>query len=397
MGWDATFILACVSLIAVFAGAGLPIPVLDAYRAAGLRTSDFAYASCAYFVAAAVGLLLFGRLSDLLGRKPVAATSLVIAAVGCAIMIAVDAAGWLIVARGFQGLACGVAPGALGAYIVDTAGQRRWLPALVTGSAPMIGLPGGALAGGALVELGGIDKNAMFATGAGALGVLSLALLTCREPVTRRRGVWATVKPRLALPLSARKEALTVAGIFVATWPLGGFYQAFGSIVAEDILGATDVLTAGLIFASIMLLNPLGGAIAPAVPARWGVAIGMSAYGACLVGATLALWNEKASLFVLASLLCGIAQGIAATCAMRLLIPVAAPQDRAGVVATIYFIAYLSVAVAGLAAGLGANLVDLKQIAAMYAALGLLATTLVVGSAILPEPRRSTTSKKAGH
>jgi MFS family permease len=136
----------------VFATAGTPIPLYNLYRAQdGITNADLGMVSVAYFVAAAVSLLVLGRLSNHLGRRPIAISALISAALSCVILMSTRGASALFVARALQGFACGIASSGLGAYVVDTAPPRpRWLAALITGSAPMVGIPIGALACGAL-------------------------------------------------------------------------------------------------------------------------------------------------------------------------------------------------------------------------------------------------------
>ena len=60
---DGAFAAASAALILVFISAGAPIPLMASYRAAGVDNAGFAYASVAYFFAAAAGLL--GPLMDM--------------------------------------------------------------------------------------------------------------------------------------------------------------------------------------------------------------------------------------------------------------------------------------------------------------------------------------------
>ena len=140
----------------VFAAAGTPIPLYNTYRAEdGINNADLGIVSVGYFVAAAASLLVFGRLSNYLGRRPVGLAALVSAALACLLLIGMRGVLPLLVARVLQGLACGLASSGLGSYVIDSAPARpRWLPAAITGSAPMLGILIGALTCGALALYG---------------------------------------------------------------------------------------------------------------------------------------------------------------------------------------------------------------------------------------------------
>src|SRR4051812_17994399 len=152
----AAFVVATCAFVIVFAAAGTPIPLFNTYRADdGVTKGDLGMVSVGYFVAAAASLLLLGRLSNHVGRRPVAIAAVGTAALSCVLLVGMHGVVPLMVARVLQGLACGLAPSALGSYVVDSAPARPpWLPAVITGSAPMVGIPLGALTCGALAQYG---------------------------------------------------------------------------------------------------------------------------------------------------------------------------------------------------------------------------------------------------
>ena len=372
LGTGGGFVAASASLILVFVAAGAPIPLMATYRAAEVDNTALALASVAYFVAAAAGLLVLGRLSTHVGRRPAGLLALAVAGLGCVVMALVDGPAWLIVGRGLQGLACGVAPGPLAAFVVDTSRERQWLAALITGSAPMIGLPLGAALAGLVAELGPGTSPWIFVGLVVALAFCAVGLWLSPETVRRSPGALASLRPRVQLSRRLRRATLAAAAVFVATWPLGGFYQAFGSVVADDVLGSRSPFAAGVIFASIMVLNPVGGVLARRVAPRRGVVSAMVGYAIILIGAALALRVGNAWLFVGASLIGGLLQGVAATCAMRILLPRTRIADRSDVFAAIYLIAYASVAIAGVGAARLAEHLPLDSVVMVYVATGLI-------------------------
>lgn len=388
---NGAFVTASAALILVFAAAGSPIPVMGEFRDEGVSNAQLAYASAAYFVLAAGGLLVLGRLSTHIGRRRASLIAVVAAVAGVLLMVLVDGAISLVVARALQGLACGVAPGALGAYVVDTSGARRWLSAMITGSAPMIGLPVGALLSGLAVEIDDRGADVIFVAGAVALSLAAVALTRAPETVERRPGAIASLVPKIRVPHGIRRSTAAAAFVFVATWPLGGFYQAFGSVVALDVLGSSSALAAGAMFASIMILNPLGGVLAARTPARAGVAVGMLGYGAALLCAAIGLVLGSALAFVIASLVGGVLQGVASTSAMRLLLPRTTVSDRADVLTAIYVTAYGSVALSGIAAAILAPQMPLESVALVYVAVG---ASAAVVAAFLP-PRQNVPRERA--
>src|SRR3954469_10569208 len=147
---------AACSLVAVFAASASPIPLYELYRRTdGLSHADLSLTAVAYFVAVMAALVVFGRLSNHLGRRPVALAALVVTAAGTLVLTEVHSVAPLIAGRVLQGIGCGRAASALAAFIVDSApASPSWLASAVTTGSPMVGLTLGALAPGAPPEYG---------------------------------------------------------------------------------------------------------------------------------------------------------------------------------------------------------------------------------------------------
>ena len=236
----------------------------------------------------------------------------------------------------------------------------------------MIGLPLGAIMAGIAAQAGAPAPH-LFSASTVVLGACIVGVVVAVETVAPRRGAVASLVPRVRVPRELWRPVAASAAVFVATWPLGGFYQAFGSIVAVDVLGSTSALAAGGMFASIMVLNPVGGVVASTFEPRRAFAVAMLMYAALLAIALAALRLGSPSWFVLAGLVGGALQGVAATSAMRMLLPRTRIQHRSDVLAAVYGIAYGSVAVAGLAAAPAAAQMPLDLVALIYGGIGIAA------------------------
>lgn len=388
----AGFWVAAGSLVLIFATSGAAIPLFGFYRArAGIDNGDLGWASAGYFTAAAVALLVLGRLSDHRGRRPVALAALVSSALSCLALLHVDGAAALLLARALQGLACGLGSSALGAYLVDAAPPRpRWLAPAIAGSAPMIGIPIGALSSGALAQYGPAPTTLVFEIG-GALLVAACALLSLSpETTTRRDGALRSMRPRLLVVPGTGRAVVAVGAAFVATWSMGGFYQAFGPSVVAERLGTTSPLLAGAVFASVMILTPVSSPCAGVVSPAFALRIGMLLFVAAVVAIVVSLGSGAAAPFIAASLLVGVAQGVANTGGLRELLASTPAHDRGGVLSTIFLIGYCGAALPGMVAGRAAHVVDAYTIAIAYATLGVLSAVvaLAAGGRARPGPSR---------
>jgi MFS family permease len=348
-----TFIAAACALVLVFAAAGVPIPLYNVYRAEdNITNGDLALVSVGYFVAAATSLLVLGRLSDYLGRRPVALASLTSAALGTLILTGTHTVIPLLAGRILQGLACGIASSSLGSYVVDTAPKgRSWLPAAITSSAPMLGVPLGALMSGALVEFGPAPRILAYVVIAALLGLLAVIVASGPETRPRAPGALASLRPKVQIAAGSGRLVAAAGASSVATWSLGGFYQAFGPSFTAEHLGTVNALASAAVFSSVMILNPLGGRLASGLSPATSLRAGMVVFILALIAILTTLRLGWIAPLIGASLVVGIAQGAAATGAMQALLSEAKGDERAGILSTFFLISYCGAAIPGIIAG----------------------------------------------
>ncbi|WP_208738290.1 MFS transporter [Oceanidesulfovibrio marinus] len=374
------FIAATISLLMAFAVSATPIPLYDIYRRAdGLTYSDLSLTAVVYFVGAITALLIFGRISDHLGRKPVTFLVFGLEAVACILLLDVDSALPLVIGRLLLGLACGLASSAIASYVVDSApSSPHWLPAVVVANSPMTGLTLGAIASGALVEYGPYPRVLCYVVVLAGIVVSALLVALSKETVTRTPGLLASLRPKFSLPQADRRLYPVAACTFVATWALGGFFQAYGPSIAADQLGTQDTLTAALVFSSYLLPcvigGPLAGRFSPATAQRLGMVVFTLAVGGVLV----ALKMSAVGVFLLTSAIAGAAQGTVVTGSIRSLLADVSPQKRAGVLSLIYATSYTGAAVPSFIAGQLSHFMGLFQIAVCYGFLAVLACIIIL-------------------
>lgn len=377
------FLPATASFIAVFAAGATPIPLYDTYGTVdGLTSSEFSLVAVAYFVAAVLALLVLGRLSNHLGRKPVSLAALLLAIAGCAVLLTVDSLTPLLIGRTLQGLAAGVASSALSAYAVDSApASPRWLVGTVTSAAATVGLAIGAFGSGALVEHAAAPRVLVYCVAAAVLVVCAVAILASPETVRPVRGARASLVPQLRVPLRARPFLPVAAAVFVSTWALGGYYQSFGPLVTSIHLGTDNALVAAAVFASYMapavLGGPIAGRLTPAAAQRIGMILVLAAVGGLIV----AISAQSAVVFISAGVLGGIGMGIASSGSMRVLLPAAKPAERAGLLSAVYAISYTGAAIPSLIAGQLTRTIGLLDITIGYGILVAIACTITLISA----------------
>lgn len=396
----ASFPVVVVALLLVFIGSGTPIPLYATYRREfAVSSADLAVTTVVYLAVTAAALLLLGRLSDVLGRRPVAIAAVVCAALGLVALERVDGLGPLLAGRVLQGLACGTATSALGTYAVESAPARpAWAGPVVAANGPAFAIPFGALVSGVLVQYAPAPRHLGYLLVVVGLTGCAALLAFCRETVRRpraglRTAVGSALRPRVHLPAGRAPTVVAISGGLVATWSLSGFFQAFSPAVTVDRLGSTSALLAAVVFASIVVLSPLGGALGARLDAVRALAVGMVVFGGAAVGVVVAVHASTTAPLLVAALVGGVALGAVGGAGMRLMLADAEPEQRAGIIATVYLISYSGAAVPGLVGGQLSRSWDVPRLATGYGALVLVA--VAIGLIALAVSRR--TGRGAGH
>lgn len=374
------FLAATASMLMAFAASATPIPLYDIYRRAdGLTYSDLSLTAVVYFIGAITALLVFGRISNHLGRKPVVFLAFGLAAVASVVLLDVTSAWPLIVARLLLGLACGLASSSIASYVVDNAPTSRpWLGAVVVANAPMVGLTFGALASGALVEYAPYPRTLCYAVVLAGLAACAALVALGRETVKRTPGLFASLRPAFSLPYTDRRLYPVAACTFVATWALGGFYQAYGTSISASQLGTQSTLLAAVVFSSYLLPCAIGGPLSARLSPARAQRLGMVVFTLAVFGSLAALKTSLTGPFLLSCVIAGAAQGVVVTGSIRSLLEGVSRQERAGVLSIIYATSYAGAAVPSFIAGRLSHFMDLFQIATCYGFLAAAACIVIL-------------------
>ncbi|QJB57525.1 MFS transporter [Pseudodesulfovibrio sp. zrk46] len=382
------FIAATLSMLMAFAASATPIPLYDVYRRSEeLSYSDLALTAVVYFIGAITALLIFGRISNHLGRKPVTIITFGLSAVATVLLLDVDGVFPLVAARLLLGLSCGLASSAIAAYVVDSAPPKlSWLSAVIVGNSPMVGLTLGALASGILVEYGPYPRMLCYWLILAEMAVVCLLIVMGKETVERKPGLLASFRPSFSLPHADRRLYPIAACLFVATWALGGFFQAYGPSIAADELGSRSTIMAAIVFASFLLPSAIGGPLSARLSPARAQRIGIVVFTLAVGGVIYAIKMSFIPVFLGMSAIAGAAQGVALTGSIRALLDGITSQERAGVLSLIYATSYTGAAVTSLLAGQLSKFMTLFQVISCYGGLAVVACFITL--AFAREPQR---------
>jgi len=203
--------LAFAAVSAIFvtfmAASSVPSPLYVVYQHEWHFSASTLTAVFAVYVFGLLGaLLVIGKLSDHLGRRPVLGAA--IALEGCALVLFLIAGDVMTLdaARIAQGIATGAAITTLGAALIDlNPPHAPGRAGMVNGVAPIAGLAIGALGCGALVQLAPDPTHLVYVLLLAGMLLAGAAVARMPETSARRSGALASLRPRAAIPAAARR------------------------------------------------------------------------------------------------------------------------------------------------------------------------------------------------
>src|SRR3990167_3157094 len=338
-----------ITLLSFLAASTAPTPLYHLYQehlqfSAATLTLIFGV----YAISLLAALLTVGSLSDYLGRKPVIFTAVALNMLAMLLFINADSVAWLISARVLQGFATGMATAALGAALLDT--DRQQGP-LVNSVAPLLGMAAGAMGCGLLAEFAPLPLQLTFWVLLAMFGLQALYVWRLPESVSAQRGALAALRPTLHVPIQARRALWVVLPINTAAWALGGFYASLAPSLVRTATGSTSNLIGGATVAVLTVTGALMIYTLRSRPADKVLRVGASILPVGVALILLAVHSASLPLFFIGTLVAGCGFGASFLGALRSVVPLALPHERAGLMSAFYVLSYLAFCLPSLLAG----------------------------------------------
>ncbi|WP_198389100.1 MFS transporter [Burkholderia ubonensis] len=380
-----------ITLVGYLAASSVPTPLYRLYQAQWhfspmLLTLIFGV----YALSLLSALIVAGALSDYIGRRPVISAALVLEMGAMGLFLAAAGPGWLIAARVLQGVATGLATASVAAALIDLDRERG---AFTNGLAPMGGMSLGVLGSTALAQLAPAPLHLAFVL---LLALFAFQLLqTWRTPETAggRPGALMSLRPSISVPPAARAELLAITPINIAVWALGGFYLSLMPSLIGKVTGAASVWFGGL---SVAALTLSGGAAVLVVRLRKPLPVLIVGALALLIGIPAILAGADlgvTAILLVGSVIAGVGFGAGFLGAVRSVMPLAQPHERAGLMAAFYVESYLANSLPAILAGYMTPRLGLLKVANFYGGALML---LVLAGLVLAIVRHRSDRRVAG-
>lgn len=380
-----------LAFTSLYLGAGFITPLLVVYRERwGFPPAMLTVAFAVYAIGFLVAALTLGALSDHIGRRPVIVGALLVQVVATLLFLFAPDISWVVAGRIVQGVASGAATAAFTAALVEFSPRGRAALGATLGSVGLTGgLALGSLLAGVAIQFTPHANTILFVVLL-VLTVLGVGVaLLSPETVPRNPGAARSLIPRVSIPRPARAEFAAAAPVVAAVWMLAGLSGG----LAPSMVRSVFHLESGV-------LNGLAGFIAPAVSVITGFAlarvdmrramtIGIVAAIVGSAGIIGGVLTQSLLLMFLGQAIAGVAFGASFTAALRLILPHAAPAERAGVVAGIYVVSYTAFGVPIIVEGQLAGVVGQVPAVVGYALLTIVLAAISLIAQQVARKRRN--------
>lgn len=330
-------------------------------------------------------LVVFGNLSDFIGRREAMLLGLSASALGSLLFTVASDVTWVLVGRAFMGLGVGLSAGPSAAAVVEfsAAGDAKAAGG-TTAASQAIGMMAAALIGGALIQYAPLPTRLNFAV----LTIILLAITyaTWRLPnftVRRAAGRWRPSKPSIPNGMLLTFATSTIA--VTSSYVLGAMTLSLGAQVATDVIASSNALVNGSTIAVFAFALFLATVVTRQMPYARILQLAVLLSFLSITSLALASAEQSLTLYMLAQLCGGAAYSMLLLGGLSLINAEAPVTHRGATLSALFLVAYLAQAVLALSLGKIATAFGLR--AAIETGIGAIAI-LTLMTLLFAELRR---------
>ncbi|WP_280232422.1 MFS transporter [Nocardia cyriacigeorgica] len=334
---------------------GVPAPLYGIYeREWHLSPLTTTIVFAVYAIAALGAVLVSGRISDVVGRKPVLLGAFATMIAGLIVFVLADTVPMLLLARALHGLAVGATVVAGAAALLDLRPHRGARSGQLTGVAFNVGMAVAILGSALLAQYAPNPLRTPYVVISVICLIIGIGVLALREPhAARVAGRIRIAKP--AVPQEIRGDFwFSAIGVMAAWSVLGVLLSLYPSLAAEKT-GIHNLVFGGVVVASTALSAALAQLFATGVPARSAAIIGDIGMAIALLLTVPALGTHNWVAVIGIGLALGATFGLGFGGSLRHLSNVVPQHKRGETMSAYYLLAYSAMALPTVVAGWAAT------------------------------------------
>jgi MFS family permease len=380
VGRTAGFVFVAYAFLATMLGTTLPTPLYPLFEqrySFGELLVTVIFAIYAFGVIA--GLLVFGNLSDEIGRKPVLLLGLALSAASALLYVYAGSLAPIYAARILSGLSAGIFTGTATATLVDLApGGRRRLASLVAVVVNLGGLGLGTLLAGLLADYCSSPLRLPFLVDLGLLAPALICLLALPETVERQR--LHLRLQRLSVPEEVRGVFIRGATAGFGSFAVSGLFSSVAPSFLGQVLGRTSHALAGLIVFILFSGSILGQLAVTRLSDRRALLSGC----VLMVGGTglvaLALGIDSLTALICAATVVGFGQGFVIGAGLAAVNQRAPVERRSETASSFFVVTYVGLSLPVIGVGVAAHSFGLRAAGIAFSAAVVLLLLAVLAS-----------------
>jgi MFS family permease len=376
------FVLAAYAFLVTMLGTTLPTPLYPLFQerySFGELLVTVIFAIYAFGVIA--GLIVFGNLSDSVGRKPLLLLGLAFSLVNALLFLFADSLVPIYAARVISGFSAGIFTGTATAFLVDLADDaRRRFASLVAVVANLGGLGCGTLLSGLLADYASHPLRLPFAVDALLIVPATIGLLLTPETVERR--AFELGLQRLSVPPEVRGVFVRAATVGFASFAVSGVFSSVAPAFLGQVLERRSHALAGLLVFILFGASILGQVVVPRLSERRALIVGCAVLLGGIALFALAVGIESLAALLASAVVVGFGQGVVIGAGLAA-INQRAPVERRGETASSFFVVmYVGLSVPVIGVGVLANYAALKSAGLIFSAVVAVLVLAVLASQV---------------
>jgi len=351
------FWVIAAAFLSVMAFSTVPTPLYALYqREDGFPTWVVTVVFAAYAVGVIASLFLIGHISDWAGRRRMVLVAVILELIAAAVFLLWNDVSGLLVARFISGVGVGALSASATAHLSELRAVARpdEGPRLAGTVATVVntgGLALGPLIAGALAQFLPAPLVVPYVVFLVVLAIAAVSVALVPETIERAEERPAYRPQRISLPAGARNAFSAAAVAAFAGFAVFGLFTSLAPSVLAGPLHESSRLMAGVVPFTVFAASAVSQIVFARVATRTQLVVSLFLVVGGLAGLAVGVLVSNLPVFVAAGILAGGGVGLQFRSAVAVAASLSEPTRRGEVLAAIFLIAYIGLAVPVLLVG----------------------------------------------